>query len=88
MENSEFNPHASILSRSALHAYITGPGSQQPQPKSNFNPYRKRQGILTLMSLKQVERALEASLEAEPETEEIQPLSTAPLSLSGSALPT
>lgn len=73
MENSDLTPHAGVLSRSALHAYITGPVSEAPMPKSSFNPYRKRVGLLSLVSLEAAEEALQNAIENEVETE--QPLS-------------
>ncbi len=63
MENSDLTPHASVLSRSALHAYITGPVSTSPLPKSNFNPYRKRAGLLSFVSLEAAEEALQLGVE-------------------------
>jgi len=85
MENSAFTPHASVLSRSALHVYITGPVTPQPLPKSNFNPNRKRSGLLNLMSLEAAEVALQKSVEVEAENtailslpESVRPLNSAP----------
>jgi hypothetical protein len=58
MENTNLTPHASVLSRSSLHAYITGPVNAEPAPKSSFNPYRKRSALLSFLSLEAVEEAL------------------------------
>lgn len=63
MENADLKPHASVLSRSALSAYITGPVNSAPPPKSSFNPYRKRAGLLNIMSLEAAEEALQKSVE-------------------------
>ena len=70
MEKLEIAPHASVLSRSALHAFITGPVNQKPLIKNAFNPYRKRQGILALANLEQLEESLEASLQNKSKTQE------------------
>jgi hypothetical protein len=63
MENADLIPHASVLSRSPLHSYITGPVSHTPPPKSSFNPYRKRSALLNIMSLEAAEEALQKSID-------------------------
>jgi hypothetical protein len=83
MENAVLTPHASVLSRSALHAYITGPSSSTPPPKSAFNPYRKRSALLNIVSLEAAELALQKSLVRRQDTQEVLSLADAPRPLSG-----
>jgi hypothetical protein len=78
MENADLKPHASVLSRSALSAYITGPISQTSPPKSNFNPYRKRSSLLNIVNLEVAEETLSKSVERE---EGRQPVLSLPESL-------
>ena len=63
MEDADLTPHASVLSRSALHAYITGPVNTHTPPKNVFNPYRKRAGLLNIMNLEAAEEALQKSID-------------------------
>ncbi len=82
MENQELSPHAGVLSRSALHAFITGPAMASGAPKSNFNPYRKRTGLLSLMSLERVEEVLTEAVEerqSQEDRQESTPSSSLPL---------
>ncbi len=58
MENSELNPSTRVLSRSPLHAFITGPSPEAPRAKSSFNPYRKKPGILAFLGLEEVDDLL------------------------------
>lgn len=88
MENADLTPHASVLSRSALHAYITGPVSANPPPKSSFNPYRKRAGLLNLVSLEAAEDALQKSIEKEQESQEVLSLPESTHPLTGAAAAT
>lgn len=83
MENAVLTPHASVLSRSALHAYITGPSSPTPPPKSAFNPYRKRSALLNIVSLEAAEVLLQQSLAQEQGTQEVLSLADTPRPLSG-----
>lgn len=71
MENADLTPHASVLSQSALHAFITGPNNPTPPAKSSFNPYRKKSGLLNLVSLEAAEVALVKSIgQEEPRSDE------------------
>jgi hypothetical protein len=83
MENDEIKPHASVLSRSALSAYITGPVNPNPPPKSTFNPYRKRSGLLNIVSLEAAEEALQKSIAKEQPTQEVLTLPDTVPPLSG-----
>ncbi len=65
MENQELRPHGQVYSRSALHAFITGPGVAADSPKSSFNPYRKRANLLSMMSLEKVEESLTQAIETQ-----------------------
>jgi len=88
MENADLTPHASVLSRSPLHAYITGPSSPTPPPKSAFNPYRKRSALLNIVSLEAAEDALQKSLDKDLGTQEVLSLSDAPRPLTGATAAT
>jgi hypothetical protein len=88
MENDEIKPHASVLSRSALSAYITGPVNPNPPPKSTFNPYRKRAGLFNFMNLEAAEEALQKSIAKEEATQEVLTLPDSVPPLSGVTAPT
>jgi hypothetical protein len=88
MENADLKPHASVLSRSALSAYITGPVNPSPPPKSSFNPYRKRAGLLNVMSLEAAEQALEKSIEKDQVNQPVLSLPESVPPLSGAATAT
>ncbi|HYX39062.1 MAG TPA: hypothetical protein VE954_38650 [Oligoflexus sp.] len=88
MENADLNPHASVLSRSALHSYITGPASPTPLPKSAFNPYRKRSALLNIVSLEAAEEALQKSIEKEQVDPEVLSLPEPTRTLTGAAAAT
>ena len=70
MEVPEIVPQVKVFSRSALHQYITGSGNKPAPQKSNLNPYRKRQGLLSFLGLEAVSDAI-----AEVEREENKYLS-------------
>jgi hypothetical protein len=88
MENADLKPHASVLSRSALSAYITGPVNPAPPPKSSFNPYRKRAGLLNVMNLEAAEQALEKSIAKDQDSQPVLSLPESVAPLSGAATAT
>ncbi len=88
MENADLKPHASVLSRSALSAYITGPVNVTPPPKSSFNPYRKRAGLLNIMSLEAAEEALQKSVDKDQDTQSVLSLPESMHPLTGPATAT
>ncbi|WP_141734923.1 hypothetical protein [Oligoflexus tunisiensis] len=88
MENADLKPHASVLSRSALSAYITGPVNTSPPPKSTFNPYRKRAGLLNIVNLEAAEEALQKSIAKEQPTQEVLTLPDTVPPLTGATLTT
>jgi hypothetical protein len=61
MENPELKPSTRVLSRSSLHAFITGPSPEAPKTKSQFNPYRRKPGILAFLGLEEIDELIKDS---------------------------
>lgn len=80
MEAPEIVPQVKVFSRSALHRYITSNEKKPAPQKSNLNPYRKRQGLLSFLGL---EAVTDAIAEVEREENEYLSISTQRLAPAG-----
>lgn len=54
MQVNDMTNQVKIFSHSALHTYITGPEPVAQKLRSQTNPYRKRQGLLSFLGLNDV----------------------------------
>ncbi|MBC7661193.1 MAG: hypothetical protein H7249_15965 [Chitinophagaceae bacterium] len=54
MEVPEIIHQAKVYSQSPLHYFITGPELKSHAPRSQMNPYRRRQGLMALLGLQEV----------------------------------
>ncbi len=54
MEAYRIPTQTKVYSHSALHSFITGTETMAQRPRSKTNPYRKRQGFLSFLGLKDV----------------------------------